>query len=235
VVEPDSGGTKLPHPSGAVVKFAPDTSAADIKAAKAAMTKMFGEKFTLQDFASAAGAPDHAKVIIDYDAQFHNIPAKFTVYVKAPELEDMTRSFSVDARGRKIIKNVIFVAKETGTGLGLNLFSRQVENAAALGFRTIKTEAARGEIFNGYSTWPKFGYNAKLEHNIRDQLEHAGLGRPRSMHELRKTEAGRNWWNEHGNSINMQFNLAPNSRSRRILRKYAADRASRPPRTSPSS
>lgn len=216
-----------PTPSKAVVNFTPGT---DRHEANREMARQFGPKFTLQDFASAAGAPDSAKVTIAYEERFGSIPAKFTAYVQAPELKEMIRSFTVDKRGQMIIRNTTFATKVTGTGLGLKLFSNQVANATALGFTKIKTYAARDEkVYNGYSTWAKFGYNAKLTQDVRDALP-AQLQGARSLHELRKTQVGRDWWTRYGTSTEMRFNLAPGSRSQRVLTTYAAEVASRPPR-----
>lgn len=218
-----------PTPSQATVAFVPDYSPAQHAVFAAKFRETFGAKFTMQDFASASGAPDNAKVFVDYDAPFGAIPGRFTAYIYAPQIEEMRRTFTVDRRGQPIIKNDIFALRATGGGVGLKLFSGQVAHATALGFKAIKTSAAReAGVFNGYSTWAKFGYNAKLPAAIRAQLP-AGLQGVRSMHELRKTEAGRSWWTEHGRTIDMRFNLAPNSRSQRLLKDYAAERASRPP------
>jgi hypothetical protein len=227
-----SPGGGPPDASKATVKFSPDTSPAEIRAAKAAMAKLFGDRFTLQDFASAAGAPDNAVVVLDYVAPYHGLPAKFVAHIHSPDLEEMQRTFSVNRRGQKVVHNDVFSARQTGGGLGLTLFTRQVENATALGFRAITTNAARGAWYVGYDVWPKFGYNAKLDAGIRGALP-AELKGARSMHELRKTQTGRDWWQSMGDSIDMRFNLNPGSRSYKILRKYAAEKASQPPGRKP--
>jgi hypothetical protein len=210
-----------PTPSQASVKFKPGT---DRFEANREMARLLGSRFTLQDFASASGAPDNAKVSVKYIEAFGSIPARFSATVKSKELKEMTRTFTVDSRGRPIIKNNIFEAKVTGTGLGLKLFSAQVANATALGFKAIKTYAARDEVYNGAITWAKFGYNARLTREVRESLP-AQLQGARSLHELRKTQVGRDWWTEHGGSTDMRFNLAPGSRSQKELVRYATNKA----------
>jgi hypothetical protein len=214
-------------PSAARVRFHRSLGRLEKRQALGEMRRQFGASFTLRDFASVAGAPAHARVTVDYSAEQGPIgiaPRAFTVTVRAPEIESMQRTFYTDARGRKMIYNDVFKTTETGTGFGLRAFARQVENASALGFRAIETDAMRGEKWNGYATWAKFGYNAPLTSGIRAELPR-GLGHARSLHELRKTEAGRAWWEKHGESTNMRFNLAPGSRSMRELAAYRARKA----------
>jgi hypothetical protein len=140
----------------------------------------------------------------------------------------MQRTFSVNKRGQKVIHNDIFATMQTGGGLGLKLFTRQVENATALGFKAISTEAARGTGYNGYYTWARFGYNAKLNAETRSVLPPELKG-ARSMHELFRTQTGRDWWQSMGDTTSMRFNLSPNSAARRRLKDYTAERATRPP------
>lgn len=193
--------------------------------------RLFGDKFEVQDFASIVGAPAGSKVNISFTAhrdiyfgasQLAPGTGKFYAAVHHPEITTMERSVFKNKRGEAIIKNEFFKASVSGTGLGQKIFGQQVENATRLGFKAIKTEAVRGEGFNGYSTWAKFGYNAKLTAEVRGKLPE-GLKGARSIHELRQTAAGAAWWDKHGDSTSMRFNLAPGSRSQKILRDYLAN------------
>ena len=49
-----------------------------------------------------------------------------------------------------------------GRGLGLHVFHRQVQNAAALGVAHVEAVAGRRADENGYYTWPRFGFDGLL-------------------------------------------------------------------------
>lgn len=218
-------------PSKARVEFNPDSTPAERRKLVQEAKRLFGPKFEVQDFASAVGAPDNSKVYINFTehrdiyfgaSQLAPGTGKFYATVHHPDIRVMERSVFKTKHGENVIKNEFFQANVSGTGLGQKIFGKQVENATKLGFKAIKTEAVRGEGFNGYSTWAKFGYNAKLTSEVRSKLP-AGLKGARSIHELRQTAAGASWWDKHGDSTSMRFNLAPGSRSQKVLRDYLAN------------
>jgi hypothetical protein len=105
----------------------------------------------------------------------------------------------------------------------LQIFLRQAAHAAALGVARIETVAGRRSGENGYYTWPRFGFNAALPAPLRPLLP-IGLEEARSVLDLMANEKGRRWWREHGLSIPVVFDLAPGSRSRTVLARYAAAR-----------
>jgi hypothetical protein len=184
--------------------------------------KMIGKPITRQDISSIAGAPDDASVTFE-TTQFGGKEA-FDVFVHGgtgASTYFAHRIIHLDKRGRPVVHNQMFESETTGTGLGVHVLGRQIENLRRLGFDHIDTNAAKGNGLSGYSIWPKFGYNAKLTRNERAEISAAGLGNPRSIHELYKTEAGKKWWETHGGSTFMRLNLRENSRSQKIFDKYA--------------
>jgi len=71
----------------------------------------------------------------------------------------------------------------------------------------------------GYKVWPKLGYNGDLSPYQKNQLPQSLQG-SETLHELYATQEGRDWWAEHGESTNVQFDLSHGSDSREILDAY---------------
>lgn len=68
----------------------------------------------------------------------------------------------------------------------------------------------------GYQVWPKFGFDAPLI--AADLNRHARFARCRSVQEV--VELDPEWWAANGRGIEMRFDLAPESRSWRVLLNY---------------
>ena len=70
----------------------------------------------------------------------------------------------------------------------------------------------------GYMVWPKFGFDAQLD---RAELNAAPSDSLRACKTVQDVVAiDSQWWTEHGRGREMQFDLAANSRSWRILLNY---------------
>lgn len=76
---------------------------------------------------------------------------------------------------------------------------------------------------NGYYTWPRFGYDRKLNQYIRENLP-KGLKGARTVLDVMRTPQGRDWWKRKGNEGEMSFDLRPGSRSRKVLTAYIQGR-----------
>lgn len=125
---------------------------------------------------------------------------------------------------RGVVRNdgLIINTEAQNKGLGTRLFVNQVESASAAGFKKMTTEASRSESREplvGYNVWPKMGYDGKIPREVSGILP-PELARARKVSDLMKTEAGRAWWKEHGQSTEMEFDLRPDSRSRKVLTEY---------------
>jgi len=110
-----------------------------------------------------------------------------------------------------------------GHGLGLQIFHRQVRAAAALGVARILTRAGRRDDENGYYTWPRFGFDGPLPRRLGRSLPPACRDAVGVL-DLMQSAAGRIWWRQHGFTLPVVFDLAPASRSRRVLAQYLAQR-----------
>ncbi len=100
-------------------------------------------------------------------------------------------------------------------------FSRQMP------VMNITTTAARGEKMNGYTAWPKLGFEAKNPSDILDgrktpkhiaaemkELADTGEGRL-SLVKLNSTPKGQQLWREYGGTIEVYFDTSPGSQGER--------------------
>ncbi len=190
-----------------------------------------GLSLSLQDMASAVGATHDADVTVSPFADGDSI----LVLVRTHGVYKAERLISRDAEtGNRVISNESFIVEvaHQGKGLGTEVFGRQVEQSARLGFDRIETYAARGKDMNGYYTWPRFGYDGPLPELVRLRIEKGLIPKPPiaadRVSDLMWTEGGRSWWKEHGQGTDLNFDLSPTSLSRRVWDGYRRERAARP-------
>lgn len=176
------------------------------------------------DYAGLCGAPDTAAVEI---GEYHN-----ALYL---ELRDpVALAYNGHFYLRRTCDQLVLCNEglrirqpdDRSRGLGLQMFYRQVRQAAALGVNRIELCAGRGPDENGYYTWPRYGFDAMLTSDVCHSLPR-GLCGAQSILELFETAEGRAWWREHGVTIDVSFDLSPNSRSWQALMSYVAERMAR--------
>lgn len=131
----------------------------------------------------------------------------------------------VDQDGSYIYKTEFFVINrdlQPPPGLGVRLLATQVKALQLNGFAKMKLYAA-GEygnaVWNGYYTWPRYGYDANLDASIISKLPDS-LRSASTVLDLMETKEGRSWWKVNGRPMNMTFDLSPGSRSLRVLQNY---------------
>lgn len=219
--------------------------------ASAMLAKLFpdlDEDERIAAVASTVGMPDDAIVRISevgpYVRKYSDdsrmpgaVGIRVTVAHSKLKSGNVSRFIGIDRNGKKFIKNEILIVEKEHqkSGIGLEIFARQVENASEQGFDYISTHAAGGpkSEFNGYYTWPRFGYNEslssierkspKLAEKIRDVFPDA-----RHMRDVMATKEGRDWWKANGRDLyNAKFDLKPNSWSQYILSEYLAEKKER--------
>ena len=122
--------------------------------------------------------------------------------------------------------------------LGVSAFARQVENAQAMGVDRIETNAYRlrgvidpatgKERWSGYYVWPRYGYDGPIPASLKASPEWSTVPSPlrgaKKVSELMVTEEGRDWWKEHGEAIDVKFNLKRGSESMRTLDDYLQEK-----------
>lgn len=179
--------------------------------------RLFGRRLRAWEYAGLAGAPDGARV-------------KLGTFGGQLSIETSHRSAScyrlyhyVERRpaGVVIVKDgfQILLGSMRRKGLGTRIFHRQLENARALGVVRIETRAGRSEDENGYYTWPRFGFDGPLSKRIKQALP-LGLEHVDTVLELMDCEKGRMWWREHGETIDVAFDLSDGSRSQKVFQRY---------------
>jgi GNAT superfamily N-acetyltransferase len=140
-------------------------------------------------------------------------------------------TISKSADGNVKVYNDIFKIHEDyrGQGHALTAFGREIDQAAKLGVKRLDLEAARATgVFNGYYTWPRLGYDAKLTTRYTRALREdvaatAAMQQATKVSDLMKTSEGRAWWLRNGDSTHMAFDLTPGSLSRRVFDGYRAE------------
>ncbi len=194
------------------------------------------------------GMPDDADVTVKnvgrYDSVYRGDPEPgghaVKVEIKHPKFTAI-RSIGIDKDGKRFIVNHGFFVKDeyAGSGLGAEIFSKQVESACQSGIDYIATHAAKGADLNGYATWPKFGYDqsltdpsikredARVYRECRERFPNA-----QTVQDVLRSPGGEEWWcgkknpdgtRTPGNGTDMhaaRFELDPDSRSIKTLSKY---------------
>lgn len=205
-----------------------------------------------KNYARAIGAPDGAEVNVYADETEIQIRAKAgpplydelgNKLPNADELPVIEMSRRITNEGGKIvIHNDLFLTKNTAPGTGTAIFAAQVAYAESIGAKKIVTSAAYsppsvydGRVLdagmNGYYTWPRLGYDGAIKaSNLRggvtamNEMERKFPGVKR-VSELMATADGRDWWKRNGDTIELEFDMTPGSRSRKILSAYVAEKA----------
>jgi hypothetical protein len=115
-------------------------------------------------------------------------------------------------------------------GIGTQIFNNQIRNFKEKGFKTVKTTAAKSNIYNGYYTWARLGYNID---NITEKRHFEELMQGSgdkdfediwSLSELMLTEKGRKFWRENGFQFDGRFELSDDSESMFILNEYIKEK-----------
>lgn len=151
--------------------------------------------------------------------------------IENPRIEFL-RNYLRDDDG-KLVAEHMFISidkahreKPENNGLGTRIFARSVEALRAGGFDRIRADAAgaAGDLFNGYYTWARLGFEGDIPGHLRLPPNLRGA---KTVQDLFETEAGALWWKTRGEDTKMQFELDPGSRSSRALERYLAIRRER--------
>ena len=186
--------------------------------------RLFGRLFQRWEYAGLAGAPDDARV------ELGTWEDELSLELGDP-INNSYRGYLYVRRRRAalVMFNAgfhILYTRMQRRGLGLRIFHRQLENAAALGVARIEAVAGRRGDENGYYTWPRFGFEGPLPGKIQGDLP-PGLEHVCTVLDLMESEKGRLWWREHGCTIRVAFDLADGSRSREVFRRYVHQKLQR--------
>ena len=140
-----------------------------------------------------------------------------TVLVQVPDLP------------RTVQLTTYSLREQAPAGLGLRASALMVREAAALGFSAIDAYAPVGQgNLNGYYTWPRFGFDAPLTAEDRAALPPSIAG-AQTLLDVMASAEGRDWWRAEGHSVQLQFDLAPDSPSQQALALYLREKGARLP------
>jgi hypothetical protein len=191
------------------------------KAAERVSQRLFGRRLRPREYAGLAGAPDDAEVQVGAsDGQLYlelssrlaaTYRGYYYLFCRKAAIVLLNDGFHILLRTMQ------------RQGLGLQVHYRQARHAAAYGVDWIELRAGRRGDENGYYTWPRYGFDCPLPTSIRTRLPE-NLQRWRTLLGLMSCEQGRCWWRAHGITVRLRFDLAPGSRSRRVLTQYVRAR-----------
>ncbi len=192
-----------------------------IGGAKPAIDKVFGKDVTEQDIRYLIGVSDgsvYATTSLNDNGRDRDV----LIIANSDRIKDMRRTISKNADGDLEIHNdLFFMHKDSqGGGYGTQVFADEVRSAANMGVKKIVTVGGRGRWMNGYTTWPKLGYDAKLPNYMPAMPKNIKEAKPKTIQDLLTIPGGSEYWKKHGQQMEMTFDLTPGSKSLSILNKY---------------
>ena len=137
------------------------------------------------------------------------------------------------AAGKKIILHSYDIHPDfRGKGLPLESVARMVYESGASELEMPVAARASGWVpdgetrkvgeMSGYRVWPKYGFDARLD-QVSPDFSRALANSPHAdvatLQALLLRPEGKEFWLEHGDSVKMEFDLRPRSRSRDTLEK----------------
>jgi hypothetical protein len=182
----------------------------------------------IDDLPTLLGIPDDATVDISANYDEIGISAVSTATYQTPKgatrsVWTMDREIQHDDDGDLFIHNAGFFINDRsaqGKGLGHTVLAHEVEEAWNAGIGKITTTAARSAFMIGYKVWPKLGFDGELPDWVHYKSDFPGNDDTIMISQLYKTPGGREWWEEHGSNIDLEFDTRPDSESRKTLNEY---------------
>ena len=161
--------------------------------------------------------------VVTTDGQIH-VLSDVPVNPDDKESDSMTSTVTlgVDEDGKKFVDYSTMAANDGTANLSgesaarmssilLEKFPESVASAEKAGFSYAKTFAMgdAGDEFKGYRLWPQFGFDAEIHSEIRDNIPKDIIPHddPVTIQQLISTPAGKKWWNENGESMDMKLDL----------------------------
>ncbi len=227
----------------------------DTEKTREVLQEMFG---TAEMPPEMVGAQSGSELDVYQYRQYEGAATRFVeVRVDHPAIKDQSRTLTLTEDGELRCSNNLFILEKEhrGLGLGLKVFSEQVQSLAGAGADAIVTYAGKGGIMTGYYTWPRLGYDAPLEERFRNLLARGGdskrirkallaagvpeeevddrargvlTSNPRTVLDLMATPDGRAIWKGAGYMTEMKFDLKPGSRSLEVLNAYLGSKGKPP-------
>lgn len=192
------------------------------RSAQRVARRLFGKRLVPAELAGLAGAPGGASVLVG------TLGGALYLEADAPESGGY-RAVVLVGRGPAgpvIVNDAVHVVRTSmqRRSIALGSFGRQLGLAQSLGVIVICTIAGRRPGENGYYTWPRFGFDGPLPPAVRRTLPPLLQGATRVL-DVMACDAGGAWWKTHGLTLPVAFQVAPQSRCRRVFEEYCLTRA----------
>ena len=181
------------------------------------------------DICGLTGAPDGSHISISlFDEGVSMVVNNQNVFQHPAEINLVRMD---EAGGQVMILDALIMLRSRvlPSGFGLRMFAIQAHTAGRIGVSAIALEAAgssTSSVFNGYYTWPRYGFDAKIDDSLRSILP-GNLADAVSIADLMDSQEGRLWWKANGRERYMEFDLTPGSRSWQTLLKVMQEKGVR--------
>ena len=195
---------------------------------------IFGREMSLEDIASISNATDGSLVRVAKESIFG--PDSLVVLTEDEKNGvGAARTFRRAKNGDLICYNDNFTIEGDSPykGKGIELFVNQIQALRKMGVQEVWCHAAgdAGSDYNGYYTWPRFGYDATMDDEQFDSLSEElkrQLGESRSVFDLFSLPGGKEEWKEKGSDLyDAVFDLREGSKSLQRLQNYLEERRNR--------
>jgi len=187
-----------------------------------AMRQIFGREVDPAEIVSWTGLEQQD--LVDANVSIRKVGFGVEVQIEAARFECL-REYKKGVGGKLVAKHGNFEVFDTGQGLGAKMFGRSVDRLRQSGFSRIDTYAAgnydeaQAGGYNGYYTWPRLGYDSELNTAWKNALP-PNLKGAKTVLDLFKTPEGQEWWKRKGDYIHLEFDLAEDSSSTKVLDAY---------------
>lgn len=203
--------------------------------------EMFGKSIDKYELARLTGAPDQSEI------EIRSIFKTLYIDVRHPFINNMMRTLKLNPNtGAVILENYVFKTVKDGTvpsNLAGRVLYKEMNQARKLGINTVITHGVGDNgirnSWNGYYTWPRYGFNAKIptesmrqirridESEFADKQEFDQIMTATSILDLMKTEKGRKIWQLFGQDVHLTFDTDPKSSNYKTLVAYLHEKGIR--------
>lgn len=160
-----------------------------------------------------SGAPESSTIIVKCTENVVSIEVNSKYY------KSQLRRIHREPDGKIVIYNASLEKATAIKKMGSMSLRDQVKEAVSQGFDRLETFAVREDEGNGYYTWPRNGFDGPIPEHLRNILPKE-LSSLRNVQELFRTQAGKDWWRIHGDSVFLKFDLKKDSEGIKLLSNY---------------
>jgi len=175
---------------------------------------------------SGLGGADDPLVVMEINMKNGKVVFEGTGQ-KAGKVKSLYREIDFEKKTMKMEK--LELTPNAPKGTGTKILASQIDKARELGLRTLTCEAFRDDPhYVGYKVWGRLGYDGVipvektgLPPKYQKALEKAGHKQPYRIQQLYALgEDAIEWWDEHGDSFEAEFDLADDSLSLKLFKAY---------------